>query len=43
IGWGIGLFTHWLQVFGFRKIGFGKNWEENKIKEIMAAHSNKKG
>jgi hypothetical protein len=35
IGWGIGLFCHWLNVFGFRKLGFGKEWEENKIKEIM--------
>mgnify|MGYP000002675256 FL=1 len=43
IGWGIGLFTHWLKVFGFLKIGFGKNWEENKIKEIMAAQNSKKG
>ena len=26
---------HWLQVFGFSKLGFGEDWEENKIKEIM--------
>lgn len=32
--WGIGLFFHWLGVFGFR--GFlGKSWEEKKIKQLM--------
>ncbi len=35
IGWGIGLFTHWLNVFGFSKIGLGKEWEDRKIKEMM--------
>lgn len=35
IGWGIGLFVHWLNIFGFKKIGLGKDWEEKKIKEIM--------
>ena len=35
IGWGIGLLCHWLNVFGFKKIGFGKDWEEKKIKELM--------
>ena len=35
IGWGIGLFTHWLNVFGFSKIGLGKEWEDKKIKELM--------
>ena len=35
IGWGIGLFSHWLNVFGFRIIGFGNKWREKKIKEIM--------
>ena len=34
-GWGMGLFFHWLGIFGFRLIGFGKNWEERKIKEFM--------
>jgi len=37
IGWAIGVFFHWMAVFGFKKIGFGKNWEENKIKELMDA------
>ena len=32
--WGIGLFFHWLGVFGFKGI-LGKSWEEKKIKEIM--------
>ena len=27
--------VHWLQVFGFSKLGLGKDWEENKIKQIM--------
>lgn len=35
IFWGIGIFFHWLGVFGFNSIGLGKNWEERKIKEIM--------
>lgn len=26
---------HWLQVFGFSKLGLGNDWEENKIKQIM--------
>jgi hypothetical protein len=32
--WGIGLFFHWLGVFGFKSF-IGKEWEERKIKEIM--------
>ncbi len=32
--WGIGLFFHWLGVFGFKNL-LGKNWEERKIKELM--------
>ncbi|MGB1042569.1 MAG: 2TM domain-containing protein [Tenacibaculum sp.] len=32
--WGIGLFFHWIGVFG-TNIFFGKNWEERKIKEYM--------
>lgn len=35
IFWGIGIFFHWLGVFGFNSIGLGKNWEERKIKELM--------
>jgi hypothetical protein len=33
--WGIGMFFHWMGVFGFKSIGFGKDWEEKKIKELM--------
>ncbi|NVJ88871.1 MAG: 2TM domain-containing protein [Flavobacteriaceae bacterium] len=33
--WGIGLFFHWLGVFGFKSLGLGKNWEDRKIKEFM--------
>ncbi|WP_299013664.1 2TM domain-containing protein [uncultured Polaribacter sp.] len=33
--WGIGMFFHWMGVFGFNSIGFGKNWEEKKIREMM--------
>lgn len=33
--WGIGLFFHWFGVFGVNAIGFGKNWEEKKISELM--------
>ncbi|QMU63990.1 MAG: hypothetical protein GKR88_06555 [Flavobacteriaceae bacterium] len=32
--WGIGLFFHWLGVFGFKNI-LGKSWEDKKIKELM--------
>lgn len=35
LGWGFGLFFHWLGVFGFQLLGFGKDWEERKIKELM--------
>jgi hypothetical protein len=35
IGWGFGLFFHWLNVFGFNLLGFGKNWEDRKINEFM--------
>ena len=32
--WGIGVFFHWLGVFGFNSF-FGSNWEEKKLKEFM--------
>lgn len=32
--WGIGLFFHFVGVFGPSFL-FGKNWEERKIKELM--------
>lgn len=33
--WGIGMFFHWLGVFGFKSLGLGNDWEEKKIKELM--------
>lgn len=33
--WGIGVFFHWLGVFGFKSLGLGTDWEERKIKELM--------
>lgn len=35
IGWGLGLFGHWLSVFGIRLLGLEENWEARKIKEFM--------
>ena len=32
--WGIGIFFHWLSVFGFKNL-LGSSWEENKIRELM--------
>lgn len=34
IFWGIGMFFHFLGVFG-KNITFSKDWEERKIKEFM--------
>ena len=34
MGWGVGLAIHALSVFGFYR-GFGADWEERKIKELM--------
>lgn len=34
-GWGIGLVSHWIVIFGF-----GKNWEQRKIKEILRNDDN---
>lgn len=38
--WGIGMFFHWLGVFGFKSLGLGKDWEERKIKELMEKENN---
>ncbi len=35
LGWGFGLFFHWLGIFGFQFLGLGKDWEERKIKEFL--------
>lgn len=32
--WGIGLFFHWIGVFG-KNLIFSKDWEKRKIKEFM--------
>ena len=32
--WGIGIFFHWMGVFGFKSF-ISKNWEEKTIKELM--------
>ncbi|GAA4815909.1 2TM domain-containing protein [Litoribaculum gwangyangense] len=37
--WGIGLFFHFMGVFGPDFL-FGKNWEERKIKEYMDKEQN---
>lgn len=38
--WGIGLFFHWLGVFGFQSLGLGKDWEDRKIRELMDEEQN---
>ena len=35
IGIVIAQFIHGIVVFGFPQLGFGKDWEQHKIKEIM--------
>lgn len=35
LGMLLSVVIHWLQVFGFSKLGLGNDWEENKIKQIM--------
>jgi hypothetical protein len=32
--WGIGVFFHWMGVFGFKSV-ISQDWEDRKIKEIM--------
>ena len=39
--WGIGMFFHWLGVFGFKTFALGKDWEEKKIKELMEKEERK--
>ena len=41
IGWGIGICFHAFGVFNY-KFGFGKDWEERKIKEFMDKDNNTK-
>jgi len=33
--WGIGVFFHFMGVFGFKSLGLGKDWEEKKIQELL--------
>lgn len=35
LGMSLGILFHWLGVFGFQLLGFGKDWEARKIKELM--------
>ena len=35
IFWGIGIFFHWMGVFGFKSLGFSRDWEERKIQEYL--------
>ena len=42
IGMLIGVFFHWLGIFGIEKIGLGKDWEERKIKEFLENNNNGK-
>ena len=42
IGWGTGLFCHFLNVFVFNNKSLTKNWEDRKIKEIMNEDKNYK-
>ena len=32
--WGIGVFFHWISVFGLKNL-YGSAWEEKKIKELI--------
>jgi len=32
--WGIGVFFHWMGVFGFKSV-ISQDWEDRKIKELM--------
>ncbi len=33
--WGVGIFFHWMRVFGINSFGITKKWEERKIQEFM--------
>jgi hypothetical protein len=41
LGWGIGVVSHGLRVFGFISF-FGKDWEERKIKQLIAKEEQSK-
>ena len=40
--WGIGLFFHFMGVFGFKSLGLGSDWEEKKIKELLEKEDQRK-
>ena len=40
--WGIGIFFHWLSVFGFKNL-LGSSWEEKKIRELMKKEDERSG
>lgn len=39
-GMTLAIFFHWLGVFGFSVMGFGKKWEQRKIKELLEREFN---
>ena len=40
LGWGIGMFTHTVSIFGFFGIG-GQKWEEQKLQELLGHNATK--
>lgn len=42
IGMSLGVFFHWIGIFGYEKIGLGKDWEERKIKELLSENNFKR-
>jgi hypothetical protein len=41
LGWGIGVIFHGMKVFNYMPF-FGKDWEEQKIKEFMEKENRRK-
>ena len=33
--WILGVFIHWINVFGFSKLTYRRDWEQKKLKEIL--------
>tara|TARA_R110002073_G_scaffold8207_1_gene45667 strand:- start:104273 stop:104893 length:621 start_codon:yes stop_codon:yes gene_type:complete len=40
MAWFVGIFIHWLGVFGFSKLSYRKDWEQKKFREIMGEDKN---
>lgn len=38
----MGLFFHWLGIFGLKIFGLGKDWEERKLNEFIREEENKR-